>query len=684
MKIREEQIIEAYEKFRDYYFENEEDFSNKKQAHVVKEVKQRTIQNTQYSWNNASLTDYINTLIYMVKGEQFARTINKFSKNYLIENICKDFSEEICENAKRSLGLHEKYYAGVIERNKSAKKSFYGLWISRSEDPQKIIESGIWKNNLSNTKRLDGQIEQLKIDDRVFLYQNIGDVPIEETPFFSYVNENRYVLDSTLTTVKSWAIGVVTNINFDTHQLEIEWDANYNTNEWYGYTRQDGVWTFEVDEKNTLQQRKYKKLYAIVFDGEKQDYKWWFDNGILEKRKDDKKQNRKSTMNTKNIILYGSPGVGKTHNTNKLIQLIENGNSDREIFEIIKNNERSESIDISDMEERVKFVTFHQSFGYEDFIEGFRPNEDGIIEIQEGIFKRIVQDAEDNLIDSKAEDSVNINIDELIKKFTNHVQDTLDKDEVFYLDENKITIESINNRGSFLLGGSIKSNTQRLALDMVKRDYGDYKTGRIASYEDIKPKYESERVFHGNARYYYLLYRKLYEYEKTLDIQTIKPKNVELKNFYLVIDEINRGNISKIFGELITLIEEDKRYKLEAILPYSKTPFKIPSNLYIIGTMNSTDKSIALIDIALRRRFTFLKMEPNADLIKDRQARQIFENLNHHITKELGEDYQIGHSYFMGEIDLSFVLEYKIKPLLEEYFYGDTKGLKEAFELLEQ
>ena len=97
--------------------------------------------------------------------------------------------------------------------------------------------------------------------------------------------------------------------------------------------------------------------------------------------------------------------------------------------------------------------------------------------------------------------------------------------------------------------------------------------------------------------------------------------------------------------------------------------------------MNSTDKSIALIDIALRRRFTFLKMEPNPELIKNIKARKVFEKLNQYISEKLGDDYRLGHSYFMGDIDLTFVLEYKIKPLLEEYFYGDIDGLNEALKI---
>jgi len=265
-----------------------------------------------------------------------------------------------------------------------------------------------------------------------------------------------------------------------------------------------------------------------------------------------KKELNISSINIKNIILYGVAGVGKTHNTNKLISLIESGKDEQNIFRIIKENENSKSIDISDIKDKVKFITFHQSFGYEDFIEGFRPNEDGEIKLVNGIFK-------------------------------------------------DIALEAIDNKA---------------------------------------------------------------------------------KNYYLIVDEINRGNISKIFGELITLIEESKRDDLEVVLPYSKEPFRVPSNLYIIGTMNSSDKSIALIDIALRRRFTFLKMSPNANLIEDSMAKDIFINLNEYILETLGEDKMIGHSYFMGGSDLDFVLEYQIEPLLEEYFYGDSEGLNNALEII--
>ncbi len=262
------------------------------------------------------------------------------------------------------------------------------------------------------------------------------------------------------------------------------------------------------------------------------------------------------TIFIKNILLYGAPGVGKTHNYQRLISMIENGEDETTIFKTITANNKTDNFDKSTFEtikseKRLEFVTFHQSYSYEDFIEGFRPNEDGHIELEDGIFKTLANRALEN----------------------------------------------------------------------------------------------SE------------------------------------KNHYIIIDEINRGNISKIFGELITLIEEDKRDSYEVTLPYSKEKFKIPSNLYIIATMNSTDKSIATMDIALRRRFTFIKMKPNPNLVDDEKAKALMKKLNKYIKDKRGEEYQLGHSYFMnleGENDLEFVIEYKIKPLLEEYFYGEEIDLDEV------
>ena len=156
--------------------------------------------------------------------------------------------------------------------------------------------------------------------------------------------------------------------------------------------------------------------------------------------------------------------------------------------------------------------------------------------------------------------------------------------------------------------------------------------------------------------------------------------------YLLVIDEINRANIAKVFGELITLIEDDKRldeeHAISVQLPYSKETFGVPENLLILGTMNTTDRSIALLDIALRRRFTFVEQMPNPSLlgtVEEVDLGVLLDRLNRRITVLLGRDYQIGHSYLMGIESLEalhFAWYLKIMPLLQEYFYNDCERLR--------
>ena len=175
----------------------------------------------------------------------------------------------------------------------------------------------------------------------------------------------------------------------------------------------------------------------------------------------------------------------------------------------------------------------------------------------------------------------------------------------------------------------------------------------------------------------------------------IKAQNNPKDNYYLIIDEINRGNISKIFGELLMLIEEDKR-GLSLTLTYSKNKFFVPKNLYIIGMMNTADRSLAILDYALRRRFsfvdiipafendTFKKYQTSLDNIKLNQILELIKSLNKEINDDptLGPGFMIGHSYFCGlkNTDKKEVIEsivkYDIVPLIKEYWFDDDSKVE--------
>lgn len=197
--------------------------------------------------------------------------------------------------------------------------------------------------------------------------------------------------------------------------------------------------------------------------------------------------------------------------------------------------------------------------------------------------------------------------------------------------------------------------------------------------EGIKPKIEN-----GNVVYNVVdgIFKTLCNEAKIGNIN-----NTEPQNYLLIIDEINRGNVSQIFGELITLLEEDKRLKnefeLKVKLPYSKEDFGIPSNLYIIGTMNTADRSVEALDTALRRRFSFVEMMPDTSLIEDKKIgnitlKEVLDCLNKRILILKDREHQIGHSYFMkcsnGD-DLKNIFKNNIIPLLQEYFYGNYENI---------
>ena len=359
--------------------------------------------------------------------------------------------------------------------------------------------------------------------------------------------------------------------------------------------------------------------------------------------------------------------------------MIEDGNDEKTIFDTISKNEITNDFDNSIFEDikkekRIEFVTFHQSYSYEDFIEGFRPSENSHIELEDGIFKLLCNKAKNQIKETIYQ---HISFDEAFDILrTQYIENELDK--IFSVSNVEILIHEFKDK-TIKVQSSNAKDTQYVKKSDLETVVQAILNNEVQKPSDIKNLDVKKDTISLGGLYYPIG-------KKIVEIINENKKGIEEKekNFYIVIDEINRGNISKIFGELITLIEEDKRDTYEVTLPYSKEKFQIPSNLYIIATMNSTDKSIATIDIALRRRFTFLKMKPNLDLVPE-IAKKLFEKLNDHISKTINEDYKLGHSYFTkieNEDDLEFVKKYKIQPLLEEYFYGDEENYNKAIVIL--
>ncbi|MBL7472221.1 AAA family ATPase [Robertkochia sediminum] len=361
-----------------------------------------------------------------------------------------------------------------------------------------------------------------------------------------------------------------------------------------------------------------------------------------------------------NTILYGPPGTGKTYNTVlRAAEIIENRKIDSydEALKIFKAN----------LHDQIEFITFHQNYSYEDFIQGLRPDtENGTqltFERKDGVFKVIADRALKNLEDSYSPKAAKRPFEEVFNEFVS----PLVEGEV---EEIEVKMKKVSY---FITAVTNKS------IDFRKASGGSAHTLSIAT---LKRMYSAESVLdiQGLASYYAPLLDSLLDLGKDT---SGKMEATKRKDYVIIIDEINRANISRVFGELITLIEPDKRshgnIPMKAKLP-SGDNFIVPSNLYIIGTMNTADKSIALLDIALRRRFEFEPMYPKySEDGLDVKDENVLRSINDSISSDKGPDFQIGHSYFMDSKDdpYNFMrrMNVKVIPLLLEYFMNDKEAV---------
>ncbi len=402
-----------------------------------------------------------------------------------------------------------------------------------------------------------------------------------------------------------------------------------------------------------------------------------------------------------NQILYGPPGTGKTYHTiDKALEIfgenLESRDDKKAKFdEYVKNGQ-------------IVFTTFHQSYGYEEFVEGIKPslnsdeNSQINYKVKDGIFKELCKKALENRDDIE---SFNFYINDLKEKTK---EDANNPEKYFQLPNTKY---SIQYRGG---------KTFRIKFDDMSKNHKDYPV----SIDNIEKLYKTSNI---DEIYNSAYVKAILNYLKSQGLKDYKEKDEKINLPYIIIiDEINRGNVSKIFGELITLIEPSKRLgneeALELTLPYSGEKFGVPKNVYIIGTMNTADRSITSLDTALRRRFEFVEMMPNSDLLnnvfickdvenpnededylgddaKTEGYAEILQNILISINKRieflLDREKTIGHAFFMSEAvkfnknnwikpdeyeedwyvlsisKLKKVFQNKIIPLLQEYFYND-------------
>lgn len=462
-----------------------------------------------------------------------------------------------------------------------------------------------------------------------------------------------------------------------------------------------------------------------------------------------KKENKNLSLNQ---ILYGPPGTGKTYHTiDKALEILGENLESRD------RDEKKAKFDEYVKDGQIVFTTFHQSYGYEEFVEGIKPKVDKKeleYEVQSGIFKKICEKALNKEIKNKLKElEINnktnsvwkISLGEKIRKDTEFLQKYCFKNNqirIGWWDTEKITNNPfIDNFRSMKIGDLVcvfDTISTIKAVGVVKSKV------KYSKNEEFEKEYSFDLEEYQTYREVeWILKDKIIDIlklnNKTLDQKTVyQLKNISVSNliktikdnlkdkFIIIIDEINRGNISKIFGELITLIEPSKRIgadeELKVTLPYSKEEFGVPQNVYILGTMNTADRSITSLDTALRRRFEFVEMMPDPDLLKNvfickdvenpnkdedylgddaktegfaEILQNILISINKRIEFLLDREKTIGHAFFMSEAvkfnkdnwckpdeyeedwyvlsisKLKSIFQNKIIPLLQEYFYND-------------
>lgn len=441
-------------------------------------------------------------------------------------------------------------------------------------------------------------------------------------------------------------------------------------------------------------------------------------------------ENPMSTPTARNYILYGPPGTGKTYATmRRAVEMcLPDWPLDAEASEVKNKYEELRN------DSRIAFVTFHQSYGYEDFVEGLRPQLQSTGQVSysvvPGVFRRACDSArlpklvapglsgrplkDRNIYKMSLGASWN---DEGVKVFKYCLEnrcvlmgwgedvdftDCKNAEDISErLKQEAPAIEKFKNQVAFVdrfkhelkIGDIVIISHGNKAFRGIAEVTGEYEFDEEGPFHQSRPVkwlavFESGRpASEVNAKDFTM--RSLHQlhdvnYEALQKLVTPVKESAEAQPHVLIIDEINRANISKVFGELITLLEPDKREgkpnEITVKLAYSGDDFNVPANLFVLGTMNTADRSIAVLDTALRRRFEFEELQPDPNVLKDIEVEggidlsAMLSAINERVEYLYDRDHTIGHAYFIGVrslADLDRVFRRNVIPLLQEYFYED-------------
>ena len=528
-------------------------------------------------------------------------------------------------------------------------------------------EEGKWELGWHNNEENKQYQKMLKLFNKI----KPGDVLFAKS---TYVKKKNLPFvkkdDSKVSVMKIRGMATVKEVLDDGHTIIVDWKKEYIEREWFFFTGQETIWfpsDIKYRTKETNQLIKFAASDEIII----QDYDYFLNHPNWKKYK--KLESETMLRNdflfnysgilrkSKNLILRGAPGTGKTYLAKEIAKDLTEGH-----------------------EEQIGFVQFHPSYDYTDFVEGLRPvsNGDGAIEfkLQDGIFKDFCQKAKEAQLIGGQD-----NFDEAWDSYLEYINVAEEKEYI-----TKTSYLSVNSR-------------QNLSVNYDSGVPG-WSLPRKYVYELYKDKnYNKQEYYKSGGKTVLETLRKrfgLKDYVSPTEIDTDK-------KFVFIIDEINRGEISKIFGELFFSIDPGYRGEKGSVstqyanLHETDEKFYIPENVYIIGTMNDIDRSVDTFDFAMRRRFRFVEVTAESQVgmldkelnIHAEEAKTRLRNLNTSIenVQELNSHYHIGPSYFLKLKDVDFDYELLwsdyLKPLLEDYLRGSyeedetLETLKNAFDL---
>ncbi|WDA41423.1 AAA family ATPase [Erythrobacter sp. BLCC-B19] len=612
------------------------------------------------------------------------------------------------------------------------------LW-GQEDGLPRFVERGEWSLLTDTGSANNRRVREMQVGDRIFLKDFVPRA--RDLPFDAGTG--------IVTALRFRAEGTITEVSDDGLRVGVDWQAWPEPRTWFFYTNNDAVWRLRDPGDSVYADQ----LRRFLLDGEPQDHALFLNDPFWRDRLFGAgSSDEMPTMQPTNLILYGPPGTGKTYRTaQEAVRLCgEAVPEDRDAL-----MQRYEELS---KEGRIRFVTFHQSFSYEEFVEGLRPEtapSDGQegqvggfrLEPRPGIFRELCAVAGEA---AKGAAETGGAFDFAGRNFWKMglgqigVEDSVYDaciagdyvalgwgGDVDWSDARFASLEAIREEWA----SSPRENEQPSNVTQLHPFRNTMKVGDIvivpfgnkafrAVGEVVGEYYFAQD---GDPTYYH---RRRVRWLKVLDealpldtiiegdfmqrtfysiaagrvnrealARLVRPVESEgqspvtrgaAQQFVLIIDEINRANVSKVFGELITLIEPDKRLgmrnALKVRLPYSKREFGVPANLHIIGTMNTADRSIALLDTALRRRFRFEEMAPDTSIPAFIAAEDstglplgdVLNTMNRRIEYLVDRDHRIGHAFFIDcktKADADAVMRDKVIPLLQEYFFDDWNRL---------